>query len=470
MREKRFEALKTDRIVRAAMEVAARHHTKVYVVGGTLRDLVLDKTPRDWDFVSEHPFEAASDLAEKLGSKIVSLGKEAKATYRIPLDGTYVDWVGLPPDGIDRDLMRRDFTINSIAFDPGTSDVRDPAGGLQDLERGVIRLTSLEAFGEDPLRIVKAFRMLAQFPSFELEPETLSLASEQSGGLIDVPVERIQVEMDRLLSLESPGRVMRLASRCGVLSLIFPELKPLDGLGQNSYHHTDVLDHTLEALESLDGPPEWLSELSLPDFSPDEWVTLRLAVLYHDSGKAATRSVGADGRVHFYGHPRASSELARTALTRLRFPNARVEAVADLCLNHLRPLGLIKTCPRKTALRRLVHSMDKRLPLLIALSYADKGASRGRDHDKNIRDLKSLGREVMALAAAEGEALRRLPKLVNGLEALEILGLAKPGPELGRALDSLLEQQVAGNVTTRSEAEAYLASLGGRRSSKGLEE
>ena len=242
----------------------------------------------------------------------------------------------------------------------------------------------------------------------------------------------------------------------GVLFILFPELRPLKDLGQNDYHHADVLEHTLLALEACDGEPAWLARLGLSTFPPHRMELLRLACLLHDAGKADTRSVDAAGKVHFYGHPKPSAEKARAALKRLKFSNAEVETVADLCLNHLRPLAQIKTTPRHTAMRRLVHTMGDHLDLLLALAYADRSAARGEEMEENLAGLIQFSLEVLDVVASEGASIRRLPKLVSGLEALDILGMQRPGPDLGLALDALMELQVDGTIATRGQAVAFL--------------
>jgi putative nucleotidyltransferase with HDIG domain len=428
----------------------------VYLVGGALRDLGLGRKPRDLDFATRRPFEMATLFAERYGSRVVCLGKEATSTYRIPLEGFYLDWVGFYGGSIDTDLPRRDFTVNAMAYDPESKEILDPMGGLKDLDERIIRMTTSSSFEDDPVRIVKAFRMVAQFPSFQLDPTTALMIEDQRESLLEVAPDRLHVELERLLEVESPAAAVRMMAETGVLPVLIPELRALEGLNQNDYHHADVLGHSLEALAVLDGAPAWLPSLGVPPPNPHQMMVLRLAALLHDAGKAETRTVDEQGVVHFYGHPRPSAEMARAVLKRLRFSNAVVEEVAELCLHHLRPLALIKTSPRHMALRRLIHSMGDLLPSLLILAYADKSAAKGKDCEKNLRELAELSREAMALSETDGKRLRRLPKLVDGLRAMEVLGLQRPGPELGHALDALMERQVDGLVTEPDQAVTFL--------------
>ena len=456
MREAIRRGIREHPIVRAVLESAPKTEAPVYLVGGAIRDFGLGLVPRDLDFATEKPYEMALFFAERYGTRVVSLGKEVAPTYRIPLEGVYLDWVGLQALGLPADLQRRDFTINAIAYDPDEDRFHDPTGGLDDLRDLRLRMTGPSAMGDDPVRVLKAFRMLAQIPGLSLDPATEEALAAGAEGLMDSPPERLASELQRLMEAPGPGPAVVAMARLGVLFVLIPEMRALENLQQNDYHHTDVLQHTLLALAATDGNPAWLARLDLPALPPERMALLRLALLFHDLGKADTRTVDAEGRVHFYGHPKPSADRARDILRRLRFGKDEAEDVADLCLNHLRPLALIKTSPRRTAIRRLIHSMGDLLPLLLALAYADKSAARGRDMAENLEQLAALSREVMAVSRSEGDSIRKVPKLVDGLEALGILGMVRPGPALGKALDALMERQVEGAIADAEEARAFL--------------
>lgn len=465
MRNQICAAIQREPVLQSLFELASKKGDQVYLVGGTLRDIALGRPPGDWDLVADRPWEFACAAADALGRRVVSLGKEALPTYRIPLPHSHLDVVGLEAEGLETDLRRRDFTINAMAYDPEEQEILDPTGGIGDLERKLLRVADPSSFLNDPLRVVKSFRHMAQLEGFHLEGETRSLLEAARAGLADVASERLSHELELLLSAPSPSATVREMAATGVLEVLFPELKPLKGLKQNRYHHADVLEHSLLALGELDGPPVWLDDFGLVAGEDFDWVSIRLAALLHDTGKAATCTVDEKGEAHFHGHPKPSAELARHAMKRLRFSGERTEAVAALCLNHLRPLGLLKTQPRKTALRRLVHDLGQAVPLLLTLAVADKRASKGDDHQNNLDGLKALCIDALAVARDSGDELRRLPKLVDGLEALDILGLSRPGPELGKALDALHEQQVAGEITTRPAAVSFLCRFARERGS-----
>lgn len=447
-------------LIPVILELASSRGERVFLVGGAIRDMALGLRPKDLDFATQHPFQTARFFAERYEASLVPLGKDAVPTYRIPLPNILLDWVGIEGGTIIKDLSLRDFTVNAIAYDPEKNEFHDPTGGFRDLKAGIIRMAYSSSFEDDPLRILKAYRMFSEFPSFKLDDVTAGTIADHCKSLSTAAPERIRNELERLFMGTRPGESCRHMADSGVLFVVFPELEELADLKQNDYHHTDALNHSLEALLAMDGNPSWLSELGIEPFSRRKLYIIRLSLLLHDLGKADTRSVGEDGRVHFFGHSKFSADKARTALSRLRFSRADVQNVYDLCLNHLRPLALVNTSPRKKAVRRLIHSMGENLQPLLALSYADKLASRGKEYEENLASLKKLSHEVMQTLRDEGETIRSLPKLVDGLEAMSILRMDRPGPALGKALDYLLDRQVDGTVNTAGEAAACLREWG----------
>lgn len=441
-----------DPFLKTAFLSAGGAEGEVFLVGGAVRDMALGFTPADLDLACPDAREAATRAAQVLGSRVVPMGRGRQRSWRVPAGDRFLDWVLVAPGCIVSDLRRRDFTVDALALDLHTHQLLDPCGGLGDLRDRVLRMTSPRALSQDPLRVLRGYRLLACLEGFTLDGPTEEAMAARARDLPRVPVERVRHELELLWASPSPGGVVRRMAASGALFAVLPELESLDGLTQNEHHHTDALEHTLEAVEALDGPPPWLCDMGLEQPDGRTLALLRAAALLHDLGKARTKTVDGAGRVHFYGHAKISSDLAGQALRRLRFSREFERGVCTLCLHHLRPLGLVKNGARRTALRRLVHDLGNLLPLLLALAYTDKSASRGPDHAENLTLLTELAARALEVARDDGEELRRLPRLVDGLEALEVLGLSRPGPELGRALDAVMERQVAGEISTREEA------------------
>lgn len=435
----------------------------VFLTGGAARDLLRGKAPADWDLVAVGgpAFAAASEaLAERFGRPPVELGKRTgESCRRFLIEGETVDLVSAP--ALEDDLRRRDFTLNALALDPKSGAIIDPLEGRADLTAGTLRMVAAANLDADPLRVLRAHRFAATL-NVALEPATAAALAPRAGALAATAPERIVVELDKLLTSCRAAPALAAMREDGTLFAALPELKPLDGLGQNRYHHADVLTHVIEAVgfaDRRDASRALVGE-ALPEFDDARYLLWKWAVLLHDLGKAATRTEDAAGGVHFYGHELVSERLTREVGERLRFPNERTRRLARLARFHLRFLSVHKHRPGPTALRRLARDLDDDLPLLAALALADKSATRGAPASGTVAAISELAREALTLHARERERLRSLPKLVDGLRACELLGIT-PGRALGFALDRLLDAQVTKRVETREQAEEFLRGLRG---------
>ena len=430
----------------------------VLLVGGSARDLVREEVPEDWDLVAigESAAQAAqAALTAAFGRPPVILGKRfPEICWRFMVDGAQVDLVAA--ENLDADLRRRDFTLNALAMDPRSGAITDPLQGREDLAQGIIRMTAPSVFAEDPVRLLRAHRFAAQF-AFVLDASTRAEMKAQSARLATAAPERLTAELDALLQTPRAAAQLSAMRSDGTLFAALPELLPIDGLTQNHYHHTDVLSHVLEAVAVADDLPALSARVGgdFPALSGADYLLLKWAVLLHDLGKAATRTEDPQGNVHFYGHELVSERLTRETGERLRFSGERTTRLARLARFHLRLLFLHKNPPGPPAFRRLVRDLGDDLPLLIALAIADKSATRGNAAAGTVDAIAALGRRALQVHADEHDHLRNLPKLVDGLHACEIIGI-RPGRDLGRAMDALMDAQVAGSVSTGEAAELFL--------------
>ena len=446
------------------------------LVGGAVRDLLLERPLVDLDWLVREPHARAEALAAALGGSVVGLDPErghwrvvagakrwdliapeptagggqrdassdaARATDPLdpldPLDPTDPT----DPTVLERDLLRRDLTINAMAALPDGRLV-DPSGGLRDLRARLVRLTGPTVLEADPLRAWRAVRFAAQL-GFRLDEDSAAsiaaLAGALGRGARPLPaVERLQAEMSACLASDVAGRAMAALDDLGLLEPVLPELTAGRGVGQGGLHHLDVLQHQLEALQRL------------VDAFPAADAALRWATLLHDVGKPLTRELDAGYRPRFHGHDAVGAELSARALTRLRLPNAVASRAAALVRAHMRPLP-----QGERAARRFVHRLRPLLPDLLRLMVADREAARGPQASE-------AGRRRYRLALAE--VIRRLEAepaptapLLDGRDLMALLGLP-PGPAVGAALRALEEARAVGEVTTREEAEAYLRHMG----------
>ena len=413
-----------------ALEALEAAGWESWAVGGCVRDALLGLSPHDWDLCTAAAPEQV--LACFAGKRLLETGrKHGTVTLLTPdgpleittfrRDGAYTD--RRHPDGVEfvarleEDLARRDFTVNAMAYHPRRG-LRDPFGGREDLDAGILRCVGDAAarFREDPLRILRGLRFAARL-GFRLEASTAAAARRDRALLATVSAERVLEELLGILCAPGAGRV--LLEYPEILFAVLPELAPMEGFQQHrpEYHCWDVWGHTARAVEAAVPEP-----------------AVRLAMLFHDSGKPATFSLDPEtGRGRFYGHPAEGARIAEAALTRLRCAGALRRDVVCLVENHE-----MRTGHTRRALRRLLARMgEENLLRLLDVRRADAAAHAPAARER----LLALAAEDAAAVAAllsEPRCLSVKDLAVGGGDLLA-LGMA-PGPALGRVLASLLEK------------------------------
>ncbi len=443
---------------------------RAWAVGGGVRDALLGRPVADLDLAVEGDAVAvAGQLARVHGAGrfLLSRGFGAWRVQGGDL-GVLVDITPLQGADIADDLGRRDLTVNALAVpldSPG--EVIDLHGGLADLAGRRLRLVSVGALRDDPVRLLRTARLAEQL-GFEIPSETLAQARRDSPGVWSTSGERLADELGRIAALPAPHRAFARMDELGVLGALVPQLEESRGLEQSPYHHQDVLGHTLEVVEhvaaiSADPEPVFRSRAprvaaALAEPLADELTrgqALVLAALLHDMAKPATRAVTPEGRVTFIGHDRLGAEMADDLLRRLRVSTRLREQVVRLVRLHL-PLGfLVHRTP--LSLRQIDRYLRATAPAeieVMVLSVADRLATRGpRTSDSSIARHLALAREIMDvhLALVDRGPVR---PLVAGDELAEILE-RPPGPWLSELLDALREEQLVGAVRSRPQAIAF---------------
>lgn len=406
-----------------------------------MRDLHLGLAVKDYDIAtSARPEEVLSIFpkAELVGAAFgVVLVKEKGraievATYRS--ESCYRD--GRRPEEVqyenspERDAARRDFTINALFYDPLSGETVDFFGGLADLQAKRIRAVGdpQERFAEDHLRMLRAVRLAARL-GFAIEEKTGEAIRAEAASIRRIAAERIRGELSRILSEGGASRGLELLDRYGLLEILLPELKALQGVTQPPEFHPegDVWTHTLMMLDLLTPPIE---------------PVLAWGVLLHDIGKPATRTE--EDRIRFSGHVEAGIRIAAPILGRLRFSHDDAEQILELIRHHMRFMDLprMKLSTAKRFLRM------KRFDQHLALHRVDCLASHG--------GLESYELAERMLQEIPEEELRPEP-LVRGQDVMA-LGI-RPGPKIRELLSALDEAQLEGSVRNREEALALLQRL-----------
>jgi tRNA nucleotidyltransferase (CCA-adding enzyme) len=402
-----------------------------YVVGGSLRDVVLGRVPADWDLASEalpaEVIEIFPDAVYENQFGTVAVRRDGRqfeiTTFRT--DHEYADFrrphrveFG---DSIEADLARRDFTVNAMAWGgrPGEApELLDPYGGALDARARVLRAVGDPAtrFEEDALRMIRAVR-LATTLEFDLEPDTLAGIRQRAHLVTHLSGERIAAELDKLLAAPAPAIGLRLLADTGLLASISPDLAGQRGIAQNKVPGEDLWDHTVRAV----------------DASPASRPAVRWAALLHDIGKPATF---ADG--HFLGHDAVGADLAGAFLDRLHAPRAVRGRIVELVRLHM---FSYEANWSDAAVRRFIGKLralgDGFLEDLLALRAAD---NVGSGLPANAGRLDELRDRIATELAAEA-VLDRSGLAVDGDDLKTELGLEQ-GPLLGRILDALVERVI----------------------------
>lgn len=417
---------------------------QAYFVGGCVRDLLLGRRPDDYDVSTNATpervleiFRGAKLVGAKFGVVLVTRGSAAVEVATFRTDGVYTD--GRRPEQVvfemdpQRDIARRDFTINGLMIDPLSKEVIDFVGGRRDLDAHLIRAIGdpRRRFEEDHLRMLRAVRFAARL-GFDIEMGTFAAIRELSGKIQEISPERVRDELVRILVEGGARRGFELMDETGLLVEILPEITAMKGVEQPPQYHPegDVWTHTLIMLDGLREP------------TPE----LALGVLLHDVGKPSTFRI--TDRIRFDGHVEAGVELTHRIMNRLRFSNEQISHVEVLVANHMRFMHIDRM--RDSTLKRFfrLDHFDRHLELH-RLDCASSGRSL-RSYD--------FARERFASMSPEE---RKPPLLLTGHDLIRA-GYA-PGPEFSTWLDAAEDAQLEGRIATREEALALVRSLAAKR-------
>ncbi|MFN2494879.1 MAG: CCA tRNA nucleotidyltransferase [Pseudonocardiaceae bacterium] len=459
------------RVAPVADELAARFAAaghSLYLVGGSVRDALLGRLGTDLDFTTDARPELSrrilSGWADAVWDTGIAFGTvgAAKAgahceitTYR----ADRYDRVSRHPevvfgDTLEGDLIRRDFTVNAMAVQlpvrdllagssPWTSRFIDPHGGMAALARRELDTpaTPEESFADDPLRMLRAARFVAQL-GFSVAPRVRAALTEMAPEISRITAERVQMELSKLLLGAAPRRGVELMVDTGLAEHVLPELPAMRLEIDEHHQHKDVYTHSLTVLEQA---------IALEDGEPD--LVLRLAALLHDIGKPATRRHEPGGGVSFHHHEAVGAKLVRKRLRTLRYPTQVIEDVAQLVFLHLRFHGYGRGEWTDSAVRRYVTDAGDLLPRLHKLVRADCTTRNRRKAAALQRSYDDLEVRIERIRAAED--LARVRPDLDGNTIMELLGL-EPGPLVGQAWRHLKELRLDRGPLSREEAEAEL--------------
>jgi poly(A) polymerase len=425
---------------------------KVWLVGGWVRDALLGEIHADLDFATDAPPQESFEVLKRWSGREPWTTGIQFGTVGASRDHTSVEVTTLRTevyreesrnpqvtytDDLSTDLSRRDFTINAIAITLPDLKLFDPFGGLRDLAGRRIR-TPLEpeiSFGDDPLRMLRAFRFASTL-DFQVDRKVIQAISRMHSRLRIVSRERVNEEFTKLMLGRGPSRALELTVESGLADEFIPELPALM-LEQDPVHrHKDVFRHTVAVLERV-----CATDAAEPDLA------LRLGAVFHDVGKPKTRKITPEG-VTFYHHELVGADMTEARLRELRFPERTIAEVRELVALHMR-FHTYRLGWTDRAVRRYVRDAGALLGKLNALVRADcttRNPEKARELGRRMDELEARIRELAAR-----EELSRLRPALDGHEVMEHLGIP-PGPAIGEALNFLMDIRLDEGEISKEEA------------------
>ena len=416
-----------------------------YLVGGAVRDFILDIDTKDFDFTTNATPEESKKLLEENNYKTTNIGIKY-GTIETAVEDLTVHITQFRSDiynensrkpeitdskDINEDLIRRDFTVNAIAFDIEQNELIDPYNGLKDLSEGKLKTPDNpnQSFSDDPLRMIRLCRFISTH-GFAPDNETFKSIQQNIERVEIVSKERIRDEFSKLVTGDNVAMGIQALVESTLIDYIIPEIKDLKIEVDPNHHHKDVYEHTLQVTSKV---------------SPD--LILRLGALLHDIAKPATKGID-DGKVHFRHHEVVGARMTKEILSKLKYPKKLISSVALLVENHLRP-HTYKMGWTDSAVRRYIIDAGEVLDELNELVRCDvttKNNEKAETIYKYLDDLEKRIKEVK-----EKEELKKLRPPVDGNEIMKILNI-EPGPSLGKIMESLYEQRINEGEVSKEEA------------------
>ena len=423
----------------------AKNGFQIYLVGGAVRDGILDIETKDFDFTTNASSEDSIKMLNKNKYKTTEIGR-AFGTIETTVEDYSIHITTYREDKynkdsrkpeiknsgeLETDLSRRDFTVNAIAYDINNNEIIDPYGGLKDLSEGLIRTpdTADISFSDDPLRMLRACRFVSTH-GFTPNNELFKAISKNAERIEIVSTERIRDEFTKLLTGKDPSLGLKAFVESGLSELIMPELNELKIEVDPKHHHKDVYEHTMVVLDRV---------------SPT--LVSRMSALLHDIGKPKTKGIE-NGKVHFRHHEVVGAKMSKKILKRLKYDNETIKRVSLLVENHLRP-HTFKMGWTDSAVRRYIIDAGGLLEELNDLVRADittKNKAKYEEINKYLDEMEERIKEV-----AEKEELSKLRPSLSGDEIMEIFDL-EPGPSVGIIMKALYEQRINDGEVSKEEA------------------
>lgn len=430
----------------------------IFMVGGAVRDTIMGHPIKDIDLCIDLPnggVEFAEWMGEMTNQHVITYPTYGTAMFQLSgnNEGTdkvqiecvqtrkeqYHDESSRNPETafgtLEEDCYRRDLTINSLYQNVSTGEILDLTGkGMDDIKNCIIRTPCDPniTFSDDPLRMMRCIRMSCRF-NFEIVPKTLQGIIDNAERIQIITQERITDEINKILLTKKPSVGLELLRTTGLLQYVLPDLAQTIGIGQNEYHFGDVFEHTIMVVDNTQPILE-----------------NRIAALFHDLGKIKTKTVGEDGRIHFYNHENVSAFLCDVRLRTMKYPNDTIKRVRKAVNAHMRTKSFGDDCAKlkNKSIRKLQYDLGDTFDLTMDLIDADNRAHKS-DHcmPNQVRIIKEKSNEMIN----DGYACFKLNLPINGDDIIEFKGIDKPGPIVKTYLDYVIKLWLNNPKITKEE-------------------
>lgn len=436
-------------VFKVTRDIITEENLESYVIGGYVRDLLLDRPSKDIDIVVVGSgLDLAEKVAKKLRVKKVSRFKSFGTAHFVYKD-LDIEFVGarkesynrdsrkpIVEDGtLEEDQQRRDFTINALALSlhaDNFGELIDPFDGLVDLEKGIIRtpLDPETTYSDDPLRMLRAIRFATQL-DFKIENKSLNAIKENAERLSIISAERIVDELNKIILSNSPSRGFKLLNATNLLQQFFPEMVNLGGIETiNGHSHKDNFYHTLEVLDNIS------------EHTDNLW--LRWAAIMHDIAKPPTKRYNKKTGWTFHGHEDLGAKMVPKIFRRMKLPmDAKMKYVQKLVRLHLRPIALVKGDVTDSAIRRLLNEAGDDIDDLMLLCNADitsKNDFKVKRYRNNFKRVEEKLRTV-----EEKDNVRNFQPPIDGKIIMDTFGI-EPCSEIGTIKKSIKEAILEGQI------------------------
>lgn len=442
------------------LELLKDYDEDIYLVGGAVRDYLLGKTTCDKDILVNNAESFAKEFAKKNNATFITLDSENKI-YRVVLKDkiNYLDITEPIEGSLEKDLRRRDFTINAIAINLKTDEIVDINNGQEDISNRVIRSISEDNLVDDPLRILRAFRFSATL-GFEIEQGTLEQIKRHKNLILNPAKERVNYEILKLFQGEYTPQVLLMAS--DIIELLYPVFTDVKKVPKNTHHHLGLYEHSVETVNQIqqiynnssDEVKEHMNKVDFGGFS--RLAHLKFAGFFHDIGKFSTWTIEGD-RHRFIKHDDVGSKMAKEILKQNKFSKKQIEYITSMIKNHIYPSQVVSAENINDKIyMRYIRKMEDNVIDNIILAQADRLSARGPAiTDDIVKDNIDRLNKLLEFYIMIKPKLKPIPKFLTGQEIMEIKNIPQ-SPILGNIISALKEEQLEGNILTKAEAVEFV--------------